>query len=64
MGAPLAASVNMRPRYTGVGKLRRSDEAYLQAYLSLWAQRIYTTAHTYPAYLEIRRRKCFVNPGL
>ena len=42
MGAPLAASVNMRPRYAGVGKLRRSDEAYFQAYLSLWARRILT----------------------
>ena len=66
MGAPLAASVTMRPRYAGVGKLRRSDEAYFQAYLSLWARRIDTTAHiyTYAAYLEIRRCKCFVNPGL
>ena len=63
MGAPLAASVNMRPRYAGIGKLRWSDEAYFQAYLSLWARRIDTTAHTYAAYLEIRRRKCFVNPG-
>ena len=66
MGAPLAASVNMRPQYAGVGKVSRSDEAYFQAYLSLWARRIDTTAHTYTyaAYLEIRRRKCYVNPGL
>ena len=65
MGAPLTSSVNMRPRYAGVGKLRRSDEAYFQAYLSLWARRIDTMAHiyTYVAYLEIRQRKCFVNPG-
>ena len=65
MGAPLAASVNMRPRYAGVGKLRQSDEAYFQAYLVLWARRIDTTVHiyTYTAYLEIRLRKCFVNPG-
>ena len=47
------------------GKLWRSDEAYFQAYLVLWARRTDTTAHsyTYVAYLEIRRRKCFVNPG-
>ena len=57
MGVPLAASVNMRPRYAGVGKLRRSEEAYFQAYLVLWALRIDTTAHidTYAAYLEIHR---------
>ena len=66
MGVPLAASVNMRQRYAGVGKLRRSDEAYFQAYLVLWARHTDTTAHTYTyaAYLEIRRRKCFMNPGL
>ena len=66
MGAPLAASVNMRPRYAGVGKLRRSEEAYFQVYLVLWARRTDTTVHsyTYVAYIEIRRRKCFVNPGL
>ena len=65
MGAANARSVNMRPRYASVGKLSRSDKAYFQAYLSLWARRIDTTAHTYTyaAYLEIRRRKCFVNPG-
>ena len=64
MGAPLAASVNMRPRYAGVGKLRWSDEAYFQAYLAFRVRCIDTTAHmcTYAAYLEIRRRKCYVNP--
>ena len=53
MEAPLAASVNMRPRYDGVGNLRRSDEAYLQAYLAFKVRRIDTTAHidTYAAYL-------------
>ena len=53
MGAPLAASVNMRPRYAGVGKLRRSDEAYFQAYLGFRVRRIDTTAHiyTYAAYM-------------
>ena len=66
MGAPLSASVNMRPSYDGVGHLRRSEEAKFQAYLALRIRRIDTTAHlcTYAAYLEIRRRKCYVNPGL
>ena len=65
MGVPLAASVNMHQQYAGVGKLRRSDKAYFQVYLVLWARRTDTTAHTYTyaASLEIRRRKCFVNPG-
>ena len=65
MVAPDASSVNMRPRYAGVGKLRRSYAAYFQAYLGLWARRTDTTAYrqTYAAYLELRRGKCFVNPG-
>ena len=50
MGAPNAPSVNMRPLYAGVGKLRRSDEAYFQAYLSFVG-----TAHRYDgAYLHLR----------
>ena len=55
MEAPLAASVNMRPGYDGVGDLRRSDEAKIQAYLVLRIRRIDTTAHlcTYAAYLHI-----------
>ena len=66
MGAANAPSVKMCPLYAGVGKLRWSDEAYFLVYLSLWARRTDTTAHicTCVAYLEIRRRKYFVNPGL
>ena len=66
MEAPLAASVNMHPRYDGVGDLCRSDEARIQAYLVLRIRRIDTTAHprTYAAYKKIRWRKSFVNPGL
>ena len=65
MGAPYTSSINMRPRYAGVGKLRWSEEAYFQAYLVLWARHTDTTTHiyTYAAYIEIRRRKCFVNLG-
>ena len=63
MGAPDAFSVNMRLRYAGGGKLRWSGEAYLQAYLDLWVRHKDTPAHiyTYAAYLEIRRRKSYVN---
>ena len=52
MEVPLAASVNMRPRYDGVGDLRRTDGAEIQAYLLCRIKRIDTTAHpwTYAAY--------------
>ena len=65
MEAPLAASVNMHPRYDGVGDLRRLDGARIQAYLVLRIRRIDTTAHprTYAVYKRIRRRKSFVNLG-
>ena len=66
MGAQDAPSVNMRPRYAGVEKLRRSEEAYFQAYLVLWVRRIDTPTYiyTYAAHLEVRRRNFIENLGL
>ena len=66
MEAPLAASVNMHPRYDGVGDLRRSDGARIQAYLVSRIRRIDTTAHprTYAAYQQIRWRKFSLNLAL
>ena len=65
MGAPLAASVNMRPGSDGVGNLRWSDEATFQALSSIKNQ-----AHRYDgASVHLRGvsrdtpRKCYVNPG-
>ena len=51
MEAPLAASVNMHPRYDGVLRLR-SAEALFQAYLVPRIPRRDTTVHlkTYAAY--------------
>ena len=47
MGAPDTFGINMCLRYAGGEKLRRSGEAYFQAYLVLWVRRIDMTAHIY-----------------